>query len=325
MSPPPLPPPPTTTRRHRRASAAATDAVASLRASAPLTPSLLPRRPRRPPLPQFFDAASGACLRSFTHAERQINSLAISPDRSYVVAGGHPLIRLYDVAGKSADPLVAYEGHTSNVTAVGWQRDGRWLFSGSEDGSVRIWDPRASGSQRDYDARAAVHSVCLHPNQAELISADHSGTLRVWDLAAGKCAAELCPEVDSPLSSVGIAADASIVVAANFNGSVFCWRPRAGDEHEFVPLKRLNVSFGAEHRGERRERESARVRGGFLCAALSPWVSDEDRNKINAIHCRARKGVQIDSVTSDEKGAPCLHAALSAAPRCAAPRIGGER
>jgi G protein beta subunit-like protein len=190
---------------------------------------------------KFFDAASGACLRSFTHAERQINALAISPDRAYVVAGGHPLIRLYDVAGKSADPLVAYEGHSSNVTAVGWQRDGRWLFSGGEDGSVRIWDPRASGSQRDYDARAAVHSVALHPNQAELISADHSGTLRVWDLAAGKCAAELCPEVDSPLSSVGIAADASIVVAANFNGSVFCWRPRSGDEHEFVPLKRLNV------------------------------------------------------------------------------------
>ena len=303
MSPSPLPPPP--------------PPPTPSPASAPLTPSFLPRRPRRPPLPQFFDAASGACLRSFTHAERQINSLAISPDRSYVVAGGHPLIRLYDVAGKSADPLVAYEGHTSNVTAVGWQRDGRWLFSGSEDGSVRIWDPRASGSQRDYDARAAVHSVCLHPNQAELISADHSGTLRVWDLAAGKCAAELCPEVDSPLSSVGIAADASIVVAANFNGSVFCWRPRAGDEHEFVPLKRLNVSFGAEHRGERREREGARVRGGFLRSA-PPWVSDEDRNKINAIHCRARKGVQIDSVTSDEKRAPCY--VLLCPPHRAAPR-----
>jgi G protein beta subunit-like protein len=163
---------------------------------------------------------------------------------------------------------VAYEGHAGNVTAVGWQRDGRWLFSGSEDGSVRIWDPRASGSQRDYDARAAVHSVCLHPNQAELISADHSGTLRVWDLAAGKCAAELCPEVDSPLSSVGIAADASIVVAANFNGSVFCWRPRAGDEHEFVPLKRLNVRSAASKcaRERERERESASERASATLA-----------------------------------------------------------
>jgi len=194
---------------------------------------------------KFFDAASGQCLRSFNHAERQVNCLAISPDRAYVVAGGHPHIRLYDVAGKTADPLVAYEGHGGNVTGVGWQRDGRWLFSGSEDGSVRIWDPRASGSQRDYDARAAVHSVALHPNQAEIISGDRSGTLRVWDLTAGKCAAELTPEVDSPISSVGIAADASIVVAANFNGVVFCWRPRLGEEHDFVPLKRLQVSGSA--------------------------------------------------------------------------------
>ena len=191
---------------------------------------------------RFFDAASGECLRSFSHAEKQVNALAISPDRNYLVAAGNPQIRLYDVNGKSADPLVTYEGHSGNVTSVGFQRDGRWMFSGSEDGSVCIWDPRASGPQREYDARAGVHSVALHPNQAELVSGDHSGALRVWDLAAGKAAAELSPEGDAPISSVSIAADASLVVAANFNGSVFCWRPRASDD--YLPLKKLQAHHG---------------------------------------------------------------------------------
>ena len=44
------------------------------------------------------------------------------------------------------------------------------MYSGSEDGTVRIWDLRAPGCQREYQSRAAVNTVMLHPNQGELIS-----------------------------------------------------------------------------------------------------------------------------------------------------------
>jgi len=53
---------------------------------------------------------------------------------------------------------------------VGFQKDSKWMYSGSEDGTVRIWDLRAPGCQREYQSRAAVNTVALHPNQGELIS-----------------------------------------------------------------------------------------------------------------------------------------------------------
>jgi hypothetical protein len=55
---------------------------------------------------------------------------------------------------------------------VGFQKDSKWMYSGSEDGTVKIWDLRAPGCQREYASRGAVNTVVLHPNQGELISGE---------------------------------------------------------------------------------------------------------------------------------------------------------
>jgi len=36
--------------------------------------------------------------------------------------------------------------------------------------------------QRVYKAEAPINSICLHPNQGELIMGDQSGLLHIWDL-----------------------------------------------------------------------------------------------------------------------------------------------
>lgn len=60
------------------------------------------------------------------------------------------------------------------VVQVGFQKDSKWMYTGSEDGTVKIWDLRVPGCQREYASRAAVTTVTLHPNQGELISGEGS-------------------------------------------------------------------------------------------------------------------------------------------------------
>lgn len=188
---------------------------------------------------RLWDASLGVCAKSFAHPEKQVNALAISADKGSLVAGGNPLVRLYDVGAKGGDALVAFKGHAGNVTAVGFDRAGSFIFSGSEDGTVKVWDPRAGGGAvRDFDARGGVNAAVLHPNQGEIVSGAHTGAIRTWDLGAAKCSHELLPEGDTPIASVAIAADASLLAAANFNGSCFLWAP--GGE-EYVPVRKLRA------------------------------------------------------------------------------------
>ena len=105
---------------------------------------------------RFWEATRGVCYRTLQYADSQVNKLEITPDKRYLAAAGNPHIRLFEVNTQNLQPVTSYDGHQGNVTAVGFERDGRWMYSGSDDGTVKIWDLRAGGYQREYESRGAV-------------------------------------------------------------------------------------------------------------------------------------------------------------------------
>ena len=117
---------------------------------------------------RFWEATRGICYRTLQYADSQVNKLEITPDKRYLAAAGNPHIRLFEVNTANPTPVASYDGHTGNVTAVGFEKEGRWMYSGSDDGTVKIWDIRAAGHQREYESRGAVTCAALHPNGVEL-------------------------------------------------------------------------------------------------------------------------------------------------------------
>jgi len=62
------------------------------------------------------------------------------------------------------------------------------MYTGGEDCMAKIWDMRVNqlNCQRIFQVSSTVHSVALHPNQNELVVADSTGALYVWDLRNDK-------------------------------------------------------------------------------------------------------------------------------------------
>lgn len=110
---------------------------------------------------------------------------------------------------------MTFEGHTGNVTGVAFHCEGKWMVTSSEDCSIKVWDVRSGSLQRDYRHDFPVNDVVIHPNQAELISGDRGGMVRVWDLGESKCIHQLEPEEDSSVTSVSVATDGSLLCAGS--------------------------------------------------------------------------------------------------------------
>lgn len=168
-----------------------------------------------------------------------MNCLALARDKHVLAVGGNPAVKIFDtlIATKGpADgtphstaniaPLHTFEGHAGNVVSVGFQVDRRWLWSGSEDGTVRIWDLRSHehGCQREISVGTAVTSVALHARQTELFIADRSGRIRAWELAANACVSEAVVEDGLPVQSISLSGDGRHLAAVDQKGSAYLWR-----------------------------------------------------------------------------------------------------
>ncbi|KAL6888871.1 hypothetical protein ACP4OV_009897 [Aristida adscensionis] len=172
---------------------------------------------------RFWEAKSGRCYRTIQYPDSQVNRLEITPDKRFLAAAGNSHIRLFDVNSNSPQPVISYDSHTSNVMAVGFHCDGNWMYSGSEDGTVRIWDLRTATCQREYESRAAVNTVVLHPNQSRRV-----------------------PEVDTAVRSLTVMWDGSMAVAANNRGTCYVWRLLKDTQTItcFEPLHKLQAHDG---------------------------------------------------------------------------------
>ena len=97
-----------------------------------------------------------------------------------------------------------------------FQEDGRWMYTGGEDCTAKIWDlkMRNLSCQREYRANAIVNCVCLHPNQQELIIGDQSGIIHIWNLQNNQ-SEQLIPEANISIQSLAIDPQGLYLAAIN--------------------------------------------------------------------------------------------------------------
>jgi len=92
--------------------------------------------------------------------------------------------RLWEAAtGK----LLATMKHRDGIGTAAWSRDGRWVATGSEDLTARVWEvPSGQPRCSPIPHFALVRHVAFSPDSRLLATGCFDGTVRLWDCATGE-------------------------------------------------------------------------------------------------------------------------------------------
>jgi WD40 repeat protein len=81
------------------------------------------------------------------------------------------------------EPVCTLRGHTDAVTSLAWSPEGRFLLSGSEDCTAKIWDTTTRECVCTIaDHVGAVFGVAFHPHGHDCATSSEDGTLRIYEL-----------------------------------------------------------------------------------------------------------------------------------------------
>src|SRR5262249_17174874 len=100
--------------------------------------------------------------------------------------------KLWDTTtGQVIRTFVGQEGtrHTGTVVDVAFSPDGKWIVSGSRDGTVKLWDAADGQVLHTFKNRGHagdINCVAFSPDGKLIASAGDDVTIRLWDVQTGQ-------------------------------------------------------------------------------------------------------------------------------------------
>ncbi len=180
----------------------------------------------------LWETATGRELRAFNYGPSMeygdfSSFTAFSPDgaRAIVVATLVDGV-VFDVATGDAICLLqpSSPGYAADFpTSVAFSRDGRYVLTGSDDKTARLWDVATCHEIRIFtDKSSTVNSVAFSPDGKYVLTGHDDDKARLWDLVTGALLREFTGHTRW-IKSVAFSPDGKYVLTGSIDGTARLW------------------------------------------------------------------------------------------------------
>ena len=127
--------------------------------------------------------------------------------------------------------IVVQVGHLKPINAVAFSIDSRFVFSGSRDATLKIWDAATGKEIRSFKGiKEEINSLAVSPDGMYVLTGDagYDKNVRLWEIATGKMIRSF-NGFRYRINSVAISPDGQLVIACS-DKQIKVWKLESGDE-----------------------------------------------------------------------------------------------
>ncbi len=153
-----------------------------------------------------------------------IFSISWNPNGTEIACGTGAAVVVYETI--TGDLKHSFLEHTKYVMSVDWDNDGKYLATGSWDGTINIWDSESEQLEMKIpdtiQRLPGIESVAWHPTENFIASSHLDNVVRIWDATTGALLNELTGHLKAA-SDVSWSPDGEWLASSSYDGSIRIW------------------------------------------------------------------------------------------------------
>lgn len=133
----------------------------------------------------FWDVASGKVIRTFNNGTTVNNIVMFNQPQYFMVAGAEPTIKVNSLLNGQLHK--SFTGHKDHVNSIAVTFNGKYLLSGSNDKTAKIWDLRTNKELFTLPVDCwKVTAVAFTLDGKYCATGCNNGSIKIWETESGK-------------------------------------------------------------------------------------------------------------------------------------------
>jgi len=185
-----------------------------------------------------------------------------------------------------------YISSSSVVNPVAISPNGKWIVSGSEDNSIKIWDIKTGRILKLLEGHTdSVTSVVISSDGKLIVSGSYDNSIKVWDSETGKLVRTLSSH-KNPVLMVAISQDKKMIVSSSEVDNIKIWNVDTGKLVKTLKENSELISIAISNRGEF-------IISGFRNGKIKVW--DTKSYNLQMVLREEKRGMSSIAISKDGK------------------------
>lgn len=166
-------------------------------------------------------------------------SVVFSPNGEKIVSANGNSITIIET--QSGAHIKTLKGHLKNVTSVACSPNNKWIASGSEDCTIRIWDAQA-GTEKyllKNEFKHEMDSTSIFVEEVDLVKFSNDGkyllstshmfdhSIKIWDVTKGTLYKTL--KADASVRDAMFSPNGDLIISVSWQGKIIVWNAQTGE------------------------------------------------------------------------------------------------